>query len=406
MPIYILFILIRITKGKDNISSLLQRLGFANCKKPARKIIWIHAASIGESIAAKTLLDALLKQYPQYYFLITTGTITSADLIKKSLPKRSIHQFLPIDNLLIVRKFLNHWQPDLGIVMESELWPCLITEASKNTTLVLANARLSDKSYERWLNKKWLLKTITDKFRVILVQSKLDLYKYQQLGCNNLLQLDNLKFANRKLDYDQQQAQELSEVFAGKKLFVAASTHREDEEIILPAIKALKKEQLNYYPIIVLRHPERRNEISIQCKKMGLKYSIRSNSSGPSLKDDLYIVDTFKELGLFYNLAFMVFVGGSFKQGGHNLVEPACFDNIILLGPDMSNHQDITDSMTEKKAAIQIQTKEELITQMKFLLDEKNINQTNIYRQNALKYANDNEGIINQYLEEIRKILQ
>jgi 3-deoxy-D-manno-octulosonic-acid transferase len=290
--------------------------------------------------------------------------------------------------------------------MESELWPCLITEASKNTTLVLANARLSDKSYERWLNKKWLLKTITDKFRVILVQSKLDLYKYQQLGCNNLLQLDNLKFANRKLDYDQQQAQELSEVFAGKKLFVAASTHREDEEIILPAIKALKKEQLNYYPIIVLRHPERQNEISMQCKKMNLKYSFRSSTHCPSLEDDLYIVDTFNELGLFYNLAFMVFVGGSFKQGGHNLVEPSCFDNVILLGPDMSNYQDITDIMIDKKAAVQIQTKDQLIKQIKFFLDQKNINQTSIYRQNALKYASGNKDIIDQYLKEIKKILK
>jgi len=406
LPLYMILIFIRIIKAKDSWISFKQRLGFACAQRLPGKLLWIHAASVGESMVAITLIRALSALYPKYNFLVTTGTLSSAQILENSLPQNATHQFTPIDNFLVVRKFLNHWKPDLGIFIESELWPCLITEASDKCNLILVNARLSDKSYKRWQSKKWLFKLIIDNFKKVIVQSKTDLYKYQQLGFSNPLNLGNLKFANKELDVDKQTLLSLKNLFGDKKIFVAASTHKEDEDVTLQIITDFKQIKVNYFPIIVLRHPERKDELATQCNKLGLKFSIRSNQSLPSLDDDLFIVDSFGELGLFYSLAFIVFVGGSFKRGGHNLVEPAYFDNIILLGPDMSNFQNIADEMIKKQAALQIQNTEELALKVRFFLNENNVMEAAKYRKNALDFVSDRRETLSSYLKEIGWFLQ
>lgn len=405
LPLYILLIFARIIKVKDNWASFKQRLGFANAQRLPGKFLWLHAASVGESMVAITLIKALSALHPKHNFLVTTGTLSSAQILEKSLPSNATHQFTPIDNFLVARKFLNHWKPDLGIFIESELWPCLINEASKKCNLLLVNARLSDRSYKRWQSKKWIFKLIIGNFRKVFVQSKTDLYKYQQLGCSNPINLGNLKFANKELDVDKQTLLSLKNLFGDKKIFVAASTHKEDEDVTLQIITKFKQEKINYFPIIVLRHPERRDELSSQCHKLGLKFSIRSRGQLPSSDDDVFIVDSFGELGLFYSLAYIVFIGGSFKRGGHNLVEPAYFDNIILLGPDMSNFQNIADEMIEKQSAIQVNTASELALQVKFFLNSNNAMEADKYRKNALEFVSDRKETLNNYLKEIDRFL-
>jgi 3-deoxy-D-manno-octulosonic-acid transferase len=406
LPLYILLLFVRIIKAKDNWISFKQRLGFACKQRLAGKLLWIHAASVGESMVAITLIRALSTLYPKYNFLVTTGTLSSAQILEKSLPQNASHQFTPIDNFLVVRKFLNHWKPDLGIFIESELWPCLITQAASKCNMILVNARLSDKSYKRWKSNQWLFKLIIDNFKKVIVQSKSDLYKYQQLGCSDPINLGNLKFANKELEIDQQTFLSLKNLFGNKKIFVAASTHKEDEDVTLQVITEFKQTKIDYFPIIVLRHPERRDELAAQCNKLGLKFSIRSSQTLPSLDDDLFIVDSFGELGLFYSLAFIVFVGGSFKRGGHNLVEPAYFDNIILLGPDMSNFQNIADEMIEKQAAFQVQTGNELAVKIKFFLDTNNTKESAKYRKNALEFVSDRKKTLSNYLKEIGRFSQ
>lgn len=406
LPLYMVLIFIRIIKAKDNWISFKQRLGFTCAQRLPGKLLWIHAASVGESMIAITLIRALSVSYPKYNFLVTTGTLSSAQILEKSLPQNATHQFTPIDNFLVVRKFLNHWKPDLGIFIESELWPCLITEASNKCNLMLVNARLSDKSYKRWQSKKWLFKLIIDSFKKIIVQSKTDLYKYQQLGCSNPINLGNLKFVNKELAVNKQTLLSLKNLFGNKKIFVAASTHKEDEDVTLQIITNFKQAKINYFPIIVLRHPERRDELASQCYKLGLKFSIRSSRQLALLDNDLFIVDSFGELGLFYSLAFIVFVGGSFKRGGHNLVEPAYFDNIILLGPDMSNFQNIAEEMIEKQSAIQIHNAEELALKVKFFLNEDNVIEADKYRRNAFEFVSDRRETLNNYLREIGRFLQ
>lgn len=406
-PLYLLLLIIRIIKKKDNINSVLQKIGFITHHKPAGDLIWLHAASIGESVAATTLISALSKKYPNYHFLITTGTLSSAHILKKTLPINAFHQFLPLDNIISVNIFLNHWKPKIAILVESELWPCLINAAAHKMNLLLVNARLSDTTFKRWQNFQYLFKNIINKFDIVITQSKTDFEKYRQLGCHKLINLGSLKFANESLHVNESNFMSLKNLFKDKKIFVAASTHKEDEEIILLMINNLKKENIDYFPIIILRHPERRDEIVEICRKYSLGYSLRSATDTVNLENDLYIVDSFGELGLFFSLAHIVFIGGSFtfRHGGHNLLEPAHFNNIILLGPDMSNWQNITDEMLECKSAVQVNNIHELTEKIKFFLKAENLKHGELFKQNALNYVNNHQQILDHYLTEIDRFL-
>ena len=404
-PIYCLILLFRIFKNKDNAKSAIQRLGVIEIKRPKGKLIWMHAASVGESMVAITLTKALNKLYPNVNFLITTGTLSSAKILEKSLPESATHQFVPLDNIIIVKRFLSHWKPDLGIFIESEFWPCLVSESAKKFDIIVVNARLSDKSYSRWMDRNKLFNTIVSHFKLIATQSATDLKKYKDLGCEKAINLGNLKFANKELDVDENQLKDLKNIFQNKQIFVASSTHAEDEEVTLQIIKDFKKDKVDYYPIIILRHPERRSEISKKCRDLGLSYTLRSENKSPSLQDDLYIVDSFGELGLFYSLSNITFIGGSFKRGGHNLVEPAYFDNIIILGPDMSNFQNIATDMIQGGCAIQITDKEELATKILFFLDRSNEKKSLELIGNARKFVENREETLDNYLKEIKKFL-
>ena len=405
-PFYLIILIVRVYKKKDNLHSVVQRLSGKMEKRLEGKLIWMHAASVGESMVAITLVNALNKLNLGYNFLITTGTLSSANILKKWLPENASHQFAPLDNYFIVRKFINHWKPDLGIFIESELWPCLIRESAKRFNLILLNARLSDKSYICWKKRKNIFQFIVNHFKKVIVQSKVDLEKYQDLGCSGTINLGNLKFANKELEVDNNKFKNLKKVLTDKKIFVASSTHHEDEEVTLQMIKDFKKKNIEYYPIIILRHPERREEVARQCEKMGLSFSLRSASSIPSLGDDLYIVDSFGELGLFYSLSLITFIGGSFKHGGHNLVEPAYFKNVIILGPDMSNFQNIADDMISNQAAMQIDDGKQLIQQVEFLLNDINNKEVLKYSENALQFVKNREETLKNYIGEINKFLE
>ena len=406
-PLYPFILFYRLIRKKDTPASITQRLGFISKERPKGRLVWIHAASLGESIAAITLINSIKNSYPDINLLVTTGTLSSAQMINKSLPAGSLHQFVPIDNFLIVRKFINHWQPDLGIFIESELWPALVTESAKKCRLILVNARLSNKSFGLWQKYQAQFKYIIDNFSKVITQSERDYFKYTSLGCSKAVNLGNIKFSNKELPADSDQLQRLQQIFASRKVFVAASTHKEDEEIILPVLSKLKHEKLDYYPVIIPRHPARQAEIADYCNKLGLSYCLRSQSLVPDLEKDLYIADSFGELGLFFSLSSVVFVGGSFGQlGGHNLLEPAHFNNAIILGRDMSNYQNITDEMISQKAAIQITGSEDFEREIKLLLSQAGNEQRTSLATNARNYINNYKKTLDNYLAEIKKFIE
>jgi 3-deoxy-D-manno-octulosonic-acid transferase len=176
--------LVRAIKGKENIKSLRSRFTLYSTKRNREKLIWIHAASVGESMIAINLVNQLKKKYQNTDFLITTGTLSSANLINKWLPPGVYHEFTPLDNIFTIRKFYQYWRPTVGIFVESDIWPVLVTFGAKKCKLILLNGRLSDKSFQIWQKFPKIFKLLTDSFSYIGVQSKVDLEKYQSLGCN------------------------------------------------------------------------------------------------------------------------------------------------------------------------------------------------------------------------------
>jgi len=407
LPLHVLVLFVRVFNGKENYVSLKSRFGFYSQKRDDldNKLLWIHAASIGESSLAITLTEELKKIYPKLKVLITTGTVSSADIIIRKKTADVYHEFRPLDNWLVVRRFYRYWQPDIGIFIESEIWPTLLTFPSKKAKLLLLNGRLSDKSFKRWQKIPSLFAFIANSFCYIAVQSFSDFKKYKTLGCRNVENLGNLKFANKKLPVNAEKLDKLQQLLASTKVFVAASTHREDEAVLLKMICEFKKQNLKIYSILILRHPERARQLETSCTELKLKYATSSDKPIPNLADDVYIVNSFGELGLFFSVADVTFVGGSFSQGGHNLLEPAYFDNVIIVGPDMTNYRDITNEMIEKKAVIQGNDLEELERQVAFFFKDENKNIAQEYSNNAKQYVQDKEATLGNYLNKITQFL-
>lgn len=408
VPGYLIMFIIRILQKKENIRSIIQRLCLDMPKRPKGELLWIHAASVGETNLALNLIEMLKKKHTKINFLLTTGTITSKNIIKNNNDKKIIHQFLPIDNFFTIKSFLWHWRPKNAIFIESEFWPALITETAKKCELLLVNARLSDNSFRRWQKFNKLFQIMAKSFKQILVQSKNDLEKYKNLGCDNIELLGNLKFTNKILPVDYSYLKKIKKILSQQQIFVAASTHKHDEEVVLQIINKLKQNnQLNFYPIIIPRHPIRVKEITNKCNKLKLTYDIKSASSLPDINKDLYIVDSFGELGIFYSLADIVFIGGSFSQniGGHNLLEAAYFDNLIIVGPNMNNFQNITDEMLENESIIQINSKKDFSEKLAKFFDEQEKIYIKKYSKNSKKFVQERQKILNNYLNIIDKYL-
>ncbi len=410
LPFYLFILAARVRQGKEIDSRIKERFGIASAPKFSKNdhLLWFHAASVGESIIVLTLIDSIrkntlfCKQDSKINFLVTTGTVTSATILASRLPADALHQFLPIDNVFFVKRFLKYWQPDLAIFIEAELWPCVLYETSKLCPLLLFNARLSDKSFAHWQKIPSLFRLVTEPFAQIFVQSETDLKKFRALGTVNAINAGNIKFAHQKLAIEPAELAPLIKSLEARKVIVLASSHFEDEQVFFEIIKPLKVQFPECYFIIVLRHPDRAAAVLDACKALSLKASLRSQRALPDTNDDIYIVDKFGELGLFYSLAYVSFVGGSFKQGGHNPIEPAHFGNLIIFGPDMNKCQDIASTMLERKAALQIKNSNELLKQLQYFLTPVGTESAKLYQEQALAFVKDNEQILGQYLEALK----
>lgn len=386
------------------INRIGERFGYASCARPSGELIWIHAASVGESTAALALIESMNKLYTKYHFLITSTTVSSADILNQKIPSNTVHQFIPFDNIIFIKMFLHHWRPTLGIIIESEFWPCLISQCAKICPILWINARISDKSIQRWRYLRQFFIDTIENFSEIISQSELDLTKFKALGVQNIKNLGNIKFANKQLDCDHNLCTQLLGSLKNKRIIVAASTHYEDEQIVLDAIVKLKVHFSDLYFIVIPRHPERKNELITFCAHRNLTYSIESIVHHPQLDKDLYIVDSFGKLGVFYNIADIVFVGGT-GVGGHNILEPACFSKLIIFGPDMSNFMGIAREILAADAAIQIQNAESLFSKLLYFLSPGNIHEVQTYRTNALTFVQSQQQILTEYMAVIGRYL-
>ena len=320
---------------------IAERLGHATLPRPSGRLIWFHAASVGESLSVLALIDALRADAPDLQFLITSGTATSAAILARRMPAQCRHQFAPLDSRRALRRFLAHWQPTLAVFVESELWPqMLATTRAAGTPLALLNARLSAGSIRNWRRFPATANYLLSLFSRISAQTPETLTALLNLGADPATTTlgSDLKAAAGALPYDPEQLKTLQSNLQNRPLWVASSTHPGEEEIIVAAHTEALRSIPDLLLILVPRHPERRDDIEKLMSNHSLTYTTRSRSQQPDPSAPIYLADTLGETGLWYALAPLVFLGGSLLPiGGHNPYEPTHAGAAVLYGPHVTN---------------------------------------------------------------------
>jgi 3-deoxy-D-manno-octulosonic-acid transferase len=362
-PLVQLYLLRRLARGKEDKARFAERRGTASAARPDGALVWVHAASIGEAVSMLALIDALIEERPSLSILVTTGTVTSARLLAARLPAgRAWHQYVPVDSPRYVRRFLDHWRPDLALWVESELWPNLILEtAARGIPLLLINGRMSAPSFERWQRWRRIIAPVIGAFDLCLAQDVVQAERLRQLGARRALCVGNLKSAAGPLPVSEPELAKLAAQAAGRPLWLAASTHDGEEQAAAAAHRALKSRWPDLLTLIVPRHPARAGAVAALLRSEGLSVARRSLAEPITPAIDIYLGDTLGELGLFYRLAGIAFIGGSLVPlGGHNPLEAALLDCAVLHGPDMSNCAAIARDLAAAGAALTVHDAREL----------------------------------------------
>lgn len=346
-PVIATYLNRRMTNGKEDPLRFTERQGIAGIPRPTGKLIWMHGASVGESLSMLPVVEAILKRPDAPIVLVTTGTVTSARLMGERLPKAAIHQFIPVDRLVYVTKFLDHWRPDLVLWWESELWPNLVTETcARHIPMLLVNARMSPPSFQKWRRWPGFARALLGNFDAVFAQTDSDAARYRELGAHNVERLGNLKFAVPPLPCDEGTLAEIRTRTGLRPIWLAASTHSGEEDIAWDVHKRLRKQHRDLLTIIVPRHPDRGPDIAQSLRGDGANIAIRSNSEPVTPETDIYLADTLGELGLFFRLAPIVFMGKSLvPEGGQNPIEPARLGAAVITGPHFWNFDEVMKSM-------------------------------------------------------------
>lgn len=351
-PLLRVWLRLRSLIGKENRFRLKERRGIASLPRPERRLVWVHAASVGESLSALTLMQAIREHVEgDVTLLLTTGTLTSAEMVARRLDLRDIHQFIPLDNPKWVKRFLNHWQPDAVFWMESELWPTMLGHIkTRNIPAALVNARLSQRSAQQWATMPDWIETLLQTFTVTLAQSRVDEDRLHHLGAPNLTTCGNLKYAAQPLTVDQEVLMRWQSAIGQRPTLLYASTHSGEEALALSHHTVLKKKYPDLLTIIVPRHPNRGDSV---WDSIDSPHAVRLSHTPDKLPDadtDIILADTMGELGLFYRLVPFAFIGNSLCKtpgGGHNPFEPLLCGCIPICGPFLWNFTRMVDDMLE-----------------------------------------------------------
>ncbi|MEM8848541.1 MAG: 3-deoxy-D-manno-octulosonic acid transferase [Pseudomonadota bacterium] len=344
----------RLAEGKEDPDRLEERRGIASLPRPDGPLIWLHAASVGESVSLLEMLRRMGEERPDLSFLMTTGTVTSADVLRGRLPERAIHQFVPLDVAPWMRRFLDHWAPDLCVLTESELWPTLILEtASRGVPIALINARMTAASHRRWRRAGGAGKILLTKIAHVQAQDNKTADRLISLGlpAERLEVTGTLKEGSAALPHDEDERLRLAAAVQGRPLWVAASTHKGEEEMAARAHKQALQSWHRLLMVMVPRQPARAGGIYEGLRASGWKVARRSTGEAIGPETQIYLADTMGELGLWYRLCPVSFVGGSLVDvGGHNPFEPAALGSAILHGRYIRNFADIYARLSDAKA--------------------------------------------------------
>jgi 3-deoxy-D-manno-octulosonic-acid transferase len=366
----------RLARGKENADRIAERRGEPSAQRPSGPLVWLHAASVGEFVAVLPLVERIRAR--GFAALTTTGTVTSAELAAKRLPPGALHQFIPLDMPSFITRFLDHWRPDLALFVESELWPNLMLSASaRHIPMLLVNGRMSERSYRRWRYFPKTAETLLQQFDHCLVRSVSDAKRFGALGAPRISVSGNLKFDAPALPVDASKFVALTEATRGRPVVAAASTHPGEESVVVDVHCRLKLACPDLLTIIAPRHPERGAAIVQMTTAARLRSALRSRGAHPTGEVDIYIFDTLGELGLIYQLAPIVFMGGSLiRHGGQNPIEAIRFGSAILHGPHVFNFDEIYQELDRAGAAALATDARELTTRISAWIKDAALRET------------------------------
>jgi len=358
----------RATKGKEDRSRRRERYGLSKLRRPPGPLVWMHAASVGETNAVVPLIERILAS--DINMVLTTGTVTSAKVADERLGGRVIHQYVPLDLKPAVSNFLNHWRPDLAIIAESEIWPVTILElGARRVPQVLVNGRLSDRSYASWKKRPFLAEALFENLAHVVAQSELDGERFASLGARPVTVSGNLKVDTKPLPVDDTALNQLRRQIGARRTWAAVSTHAGEEAVAGEVHGLLKQRHPGLLTIIVPRHPERAGEIAGALAAAGLTVARRSLQEPVVADTDIYLGDTIGEMGLYLRLTEIAFVGRSLTaQGGQNPLEPAMLHTAVLSGVNVQNFRDAYQRLIDRGGAKLVRDRDMLAGAVNFLL--------------------------------------
>ncbi len=360
----------RVRRGKEDPVRVKERWGETALARPDGRLVWFHAASMGESLSILPIVGAARAQ--GWQVLVTTGTLTSAKLVAERIPPGGIHQYAPLDHLPWVRRFLDHWKPDLILWTESELWPNTLMEiAARGIPAVLLNGRLSDRTYKGWRRWPAFAREVLAAFTLVIAQSDEDKLRFAALGAAKATRSGNLKLAAAPLPADAAALETVRAAIGSRPHWLASSIHPGEDAIAADVHAKVKTKHPGLLTIVVPRHPQKAPEMTDAFTRLGLKCALRSAGDDITPATDIYFADTMGELGLLYRTSDLVFMGKSLAVGGgQNPAEPALLGCALMLGADMSNFRDTAAEFIAKRAAIEVRNGEALTAAVDWLLGD------------------------------------
>jgi 3-deoxy-D-manno-octulosonic-acid transferase len=361
----------RTTKGKEEHARRRERYGLTKAPRPAGPLVWVHAASVGETNAVTPLVERIVGF--GIHVVLTTGTVTSAQLVRERFQDRVIHQYVPLDLKPAVSRFLDHWVPDLAVFAESEIWPMTILElGARRVPQVLVNGRLSDRSYQAWRKRAYLAEALLENLAHVVAQSQADGERYAALGARPVTVSGNLKSDTDPPSADPASLDVLRRDIGGRKTWAAVSTHDGEEKIAGEVHALLRKRHPDILSIIVPRHPDRADALEATLAASGLKVARRSRRDPVTPDVDILLGDTIGEMGLYLRLTEIAFVGRSLtSEGGQNPMEPAMLDTAVLSGKNVQNFREAYRKLIDKGGARLINDRDMLAGAVNFLLNNE-----------------------------------
>ena len=365
-PILIIF---RIYKGKEDKIRFREKFSIPSKKRTIGKLIWFHGASVGEILSIIPLIENYEKDKLINQILVTSSTLSSSKVLKKFKFKKTVHQFYPIDHFFFTKRFLEYWKPNLAIFIDSEIWPNMFKKLEeKKISLILLNARITKKTFLRWQSLKNVSQKVFNKISIAYPQNLETKYFLKKLKVKKIKTIGNLKFAEQ----DNEIMNKLNFRFKSKKIWVASSTHSDEEIFCGKTHIELKKKIKNLLTILIPRHIHRVQEIKSELENLRLNVTNHSSNTKNLKNIDIYIVDTFGETKQFHKVGTSVFIGGSIiNRGGQNPLEAARYGARILHGPNVDNFKDVYKSLSNLKISKKITTPRELASSIIFKRNKK-----------------------------------